>query len=79
MGDKRQPLTLPDQMVWQYYDWKEREYRAMKAPAVGESVSFPGPFDIKAGSLASICLGCEEGLEAQAEAEARKEAEAKED
>lgn len=68
--------TTPDQMVWQYYDWQEREYRVMPVPAIGKTVSFPGPFDTKAGNLLNLCVGCEEGIEAQEKAEAREKADA---
>ncbi|MEZ5508212.1 MAG: hypothetical protein R3F38_20570, partial [Gammaproteobacteria bacterium] len=37
---------MPDRMVWQYYDWRKRQYLAMPAPAIGEIVRFPGPFDL---------------------------------
>lgn len=35
----------PDDMVWQYFDWKEEKYKTMPVPAIGESLIFPGPFD----------------------------------
>lgn len=63
--------VTPDQMVWQYYDWKDRDYKAMPVPAIGKTVRFPGPFDTKTGSLVSLCMGCEEGIEAEKEQEAR--------
>lgn len=53
------PDVSPDQMVWQYYDWQTRSYRAMGAPAIGKTMSFPGPFDTPAGTLVNLCLGCE--------------------
>lgn len=37
---------MPDSMVWQYYDWRKRQYVAMPVPAVGEILRFPGPFDL---------------------------------
>lgn len=55
IGDKS-----PDQMVWQYFDWKEGEYRRMPVPAIGQTADFPGPFDVKAASAIKICLDCEE-------------------
>lgn len=63
--------AVPDQMVWQYYDWQERQYRAMPTPAIGQTVRFPGPFDTKAGSLLNLCVGCKEGIEAKEKTEVR--------
>lgn len=41
-----QGKEFPDEMVWEYFDWKSNEFKSMPVPAIGESVAFPGPFDV---------------------------------
>lgn len=50
----------PDEMLWQRYDWKEREYRALPVPAIGETRHFAGPFDTDADlNVVKLCVNCE--------------------
>ena len=53
--------SAPDQMAWQYFDWKEGEYRRMPVPSIGQTVNFPGPFDVAAASAIRLCMDCESG------------------
>lgn len=50
----------PDDMVWQWYDWKTREYRALDVPAIGETRHFAGPFDTQIASAVKLCINCDE-------------------
>ncbi|HVL01311.1 MAG TPA: hypothetical protein VM553_15950, partial [Dongiaceae bacterium] len=49
----------PDDMVWQWFDWRSREYRALTVPAIGETRHFAGPFDTKVQSAVKLCVNCE--------------------
>ncbi len=50
----------PDDMVWQWYDWKTREYRLLDVPAVGATRHFAGPFDTQTEAVVKLCLNCDE-------------------
>lgn len=52
--------SLADDMVWQYYDWQQRQFKQMKPPAIGQTIRFPGPFDVDTSSPIRICLDCDE-------------------
>lgn len=49
----------PDDMLWQEFDWKTREYRLLPVPAIGEKRAFTGPFDTRAEPVVKLCLNCE--------------------
>lgn len=50
----------PDQMIWQMYDWEQREYKAISPLDIGEKRFFPGPVDIDKGNLFKLCWNCEQ-------------------
>lgn len=50
----------PEDRVWQWYDWKTREYRAMEVPAIGTTRHFAGPFDTQIEPAVRLCINCDE-------------------
>lgn len=51
---------MADSMVWQYFDWKQHQFKWMKPPAIGQTIRFPGPFDVEAAGPIRLCLSCDE-------------------
>lgn len=49
----------PDSMAWQWYDWEDRQYRAMDSLNIEETRFFPGPLDLKKKNMVDLCWECE--------------------